>query len=146
MGELCHTLAFISKYQDDKIPEKFLYHNRQVKRLAHDIVNDDSVTESQEAQANLFLGASEGYIGIFEYGQGNLIEALVNGFQADSKLEKALLFDPKRVFAYFGLGMYRYGNSRLEGVDNLIMQGGKDYRLVGLNHIEHAILADQLNR
>jgi hypothetical protein len=140
LGELCHTLAFTSKYQDDKITEKFLYHSREVKDLAHDILDDDSVTESQEAQANLFLGASEGYIGIFEYGRGNLIEALVNGFQADNHLEKALLLDPKRVDAYFGLGMYRYGNSRLGGFGNLIMQGGKDHRLVGLNHIEHAIL------
>ena len=141
LGELCHTLAFTSKYQDDKIAEKFLYHSRQVKDLAHDVLDDDSVTESQEAQANLFLGASEGYIGIFEYGQGNLIEALINGFQADNHLERALLLNPKLVDAYFGLGMYRYGNSRLGGIGNLIMQGGKDHRLVGLNHIEHSILS-----
>lgn len=140
LGELCHTLAFTSKYQDDKIAEKFLYHSRQVKDLAHDILDDDSVTKNQEAQAYLFLGASEGYIAIFVYGQGNLIEALVNGFQADNHLEKALLLDPNLVDAYFGLGMYRYGNSRLGGFGNLIMQGGKDHRLVGLNHIEHAIL------
>jgi hypothetical protein len=140
LGELCHTLAFTSKYQDDKIADKFLYHSRQVKDLAHDILDEDSVAKSQEAQANLFLGASEGYIGIFEYGQGNLIEALVNGFQADNHLEKALLLDPKLVDANFGLGMYRYGNSRLGGFGNLIMQGGKDHRLVGLNHIEHSIL------
>jgi len=140
LGELCHTLAFTSKYQDEKIAEKFLYHSREVKDLANDILDDDSVTKSQEAQAYLFLGASEGYIAIFVYGQGNLIEALVNGFQADNHLEKALFLDPELVDAYFGLGMYRYGNSRLGGFGNLIMQGGKDHRLVGLNHIEHAIL------
>jgi hypothetical protein len=130
LGELCHTLVFNITYHDDKVVEKFLYHNRQVKGLAHDILDDDSVKESQKAQANLFLGASEGYIGIFEYGQGNLIKALVNEFQADNHLEKALLLDPKRVDAYFGLGMYRYGNSRLGGFGNLIMQGGKDHRPV----------------
>ena len=140
LGELCHTLAFTSKYQDDKIAEKFLYHSRQVKDLAHDVLDDAAATSSQEGQANLFLGAAEGYIGIFEYGQGNLIEALINGFQADNHLEKALLLDPKLVDAYFGLGMYRYGNSRLGGFGNLIMQGGKDYRLVGLSHIKRAIL------
>ena len=80
LGELCHTLAFTSKYQDDKVVEKFLYHSRQVKGLAHDILDGDSVTESQEAQANLFLGASESDSGIFEYGQGNFIVALINGF------------------------------------------------------------------
>lgn len=140
LGELCHTLAFTSKYQDETIAEKFLYHSRQVKDLAHEVLDDSSVTSDQEAQANLFLGAAEGYIGIFEYGQGNLIEALINGFQADTHLERALFLNPGLVDAYFGLGMYRYGNSRLGGFGNLIMQGGKDHRLVGLNHIEHAIL------
>jgi hypothetical protein len=110
LGELCHTLAFTSKYKDDKIAE-FFYHSRKVKDLAHDILNDDSVTESQEAQLNLFLGTSEVYIEIFEYGQGNFIESLVNGLQADKHLENALFLGLKRVNAYFGLGMYRYGNS-----------------------------------
>lgn len=140
LGELCHTLAFTSKYQDEKITEKFMHHSRQVKTLAKDILSDDASTQGQQAQANLYLGAAEGYIGIFEYGQGNLLVALVNGFQADNHLEKALILNPKLVDAYFGLGMYRYGNSRLGGLGNLIMQGGKDLRLVGLNHIEHAIL------
>ncbi len=140
LGELCHTLAFTSKYQDEKISKDFLYHSRRVKKLAQGILKDATRTQDQEAQANLYLGASEGYIGIFEYGQGNLIVALINGFQADSHLEKALLLNPKLVDAYFGLGMYRYGNSRLGGLGNLIMQSGKDLRIVGLNHIEHAIL------
>lgn len=146
LGELAHTLAFTSKYQDEKIAEKFMYHSRQVKELAHEVLDDASVTQGQEAEANLFLGAAEGYIGIFEYGQGNLIQALVNGFQADNHLEKAVLLNPKLIDAYFGLGMYRYGNSRLGGLGNLIMQGGKDHRLVGLNHIEHAILKGGASR
>ena len=140
LGELCHTLAFTSKYQDKKITKEFLYHSRRVKDLAHDILDSASMTSDQEAQANLYLGAAEGYIGIFEYGQGNLITALINGFQADNHLERALLLNPNLADAYFGLGLYRYGNSRLGGLGNLIMQGGKDLRLVGLNHIEHAIL------
>jgi len=142
LGELCHTLAFTSKYQDENITEKFMHHSRRVKKLAQDILDDDSSTIDQQAHANLYLGASEGYIGIFEYGQGNLLVALINGFQADNHLEKALILNPKLVDAYFGLGMYRYGNSRLGGLGNLIMQGGKDLRLVGMNHIEHAILND----
>lgn len=140
LGELCHTLAFTSKYQDEKITEEFIFHSRQVKELAQSILGDDSATQKQKAQANLYLGASEGYIGIFEYGQGNLIVALINGFQADTHLEQALVLDPKLVDAYFGLGMYRYGNSRLGGLGNLIMQRGKDHRLLGMNHIEYAIL------
>jgi len=140
LGELCHTLAFTSKYMDKTIAKDFLYHSERVKDLAHDVLDDAAMTRDQEAQANLYLGASEGYIGLFEYGQGNLLTALVNGFRADTHLENALALNPKLFDAYFGLGLYRYGNSRLGGLGNLIMQGGKDLRLVGLNHIEQAIL------
>lgn len=140
LGELTHALAFTSKYQIEKISKEFLLYSNRVKDLAHEIKNDDSKSLDQEAQANFFLGAVEGYIGIFEYGQGNLFEALVNGFQADRHLEEALQQNPELVDGYFGLGMYRYGNSRLGGIGNFIMQGGKDLRQVGLKHIQHAIL------
>ena len=140
LGELTHALAFTSKYQDTKISADFIFYSNRVKDLAHEVLDDDSKSIEQEAEADFFLGAAEGYIGIFEYGQGNLLQALVNGFQADNHLERALLLNPKLVDGYFGLGMYRYGNSRLGGISNFIMQGGKDLRQVGLSHIEHAIL------
>ncbi|MZG52932.1 MAG: hypothetical protein F3744_02625 [Nitrospinae bacterium] len=140
LGELTHTLAFTSKYRIEKISREFLSYSNRVKDLANEILNDDTKTEAQEAEADLFLGAAEGYIGIFEYGQGNLFQALINGFQADNHLEEALVLNPDLVDGYFGLGMYRYGNSRLGGFGNFIMQGGEDLRQVGLNHIEHAIL------
>jgi tetratricopeptide (TPR) repeat protein len=140
LGELTHTLAFTSKYQDTKIAADFIFYSNRVKGLAHEVLDDDTKSIQQEAEADLFLGAAEGYIGIFEYGQGNLLQALVNGFQADNHLEKALQLNPNLVDGYFGLGMYRYGNSRLGGVSNFIMQGGKDLRQLGLNHIELAIL------
>jgi hypothetical protein len=140
LGELTHTLAFTSKYQDTKIAADFIFYSNRVKGLAHEVLDDDTKSIQQEAEADLFLGAAEGYIGIFEYGQGNLLQALINGFQADNHLEKALQLNPNLVDGYFGLGMYRYGNSRLGGVSNFIMQEGKDLRQLGLNHIEHAIL------
>ena len=68
--------------------------------------------------------------------------ALINGLQADNHLEDALTMDPQLIDAHFGLGLYRYGNSRLGGIGNFIMQGGKDLREVGLNHIERAIRED----
>jgi hypothetical protein len=39
-------LAFTSKYENDKVVGKFFYHSRQVKGLAHDILDDNSLTES----------------------------------------------------------------------------------------------------
>jgi len=140
LGELTHTLSFTSTYQIEEISKRFLFYSNRVKDLAYEIRNEDAKSLDQEAQAKFFLGAVEGYMGIFEYGQGNLFEALVNGFRADNHLEEALRQKPELLDGYLGLGMYRYGNSRLGGIGNFIMQGGKDLRQVGLNHIQYAIL------
>ncbi len=139
LGELCHTLAFTSRYKIKTIADRFIRHSNRAKELAKEILDTPGLTLSQQAQANLYLGGAEGYIGIFEYGEGHLFKALVNGFSADTHLEKALSLDPSQVDAHFGLGIYRYGNSRLGGVGNFIMQRGRDLRQVGLDHIERAI-------
>jgi tetratricopeptide (TPR) repeat protein len=139
LGELCHTLAFTSKYKIQKIADRFIHHSNRAKELAKEILDTPELTVSQQAQANLYLGGAEGYIGIFEYGEGHLLKALVNGFSADTHLEKALSLDPSQIDAHFGLGIYRYGNSRLGGIGNFIMQSGRDLRQVGLDHIERAI-------
>ncbi len=139
LGELCHTLAFTSSYKIEDIADRFIQYSSRAKELAKEILNTPDLTISQQAQANLYLGGAEGYIGIFEYGEGHLLKALVNGFQADTHLEKALELDPHQIDAHFGLGIYRYGNSRLGGFGNFIMQGGRDLRQVGLDHIERAI-------
>ncbi len=139
LGELCHTLAFTSKYKIEEVEKRFLYYSNRAKEIANELLELPDLTTRQKAQAYLYLGGAEGYIGIFEYGAGNLFTALVNGFQADTHLEEALLLDPNQIDAHFGLGVYRYGNSRLGGMGNFIMQGGRDLRLVGLDHIEHAI-------
>jgi tetratricopeptide (TPR) repeat protein len=139
LGELCHTLAFTSRYKIQEIADRFIHHSNRAKELANTILDTPDLTVSQQAQANLYLGGAEGYIGIFEYGEGNLFKALVNGFSADTHLEKALSLDPNQIDAHFGLGIYRYGNSRLGGIGNFIMQSGRDLRQVGLDHIERAI-------
>ena len=138
-GELTHTLAFTSKFSIPEIKEDFIFHSKRVKELAYEILDQEGANLKQKAEAYLYLGASEGYIGVFEYGEGNLITALINGLQADNHFEKALELDSQRVDAYFGLGVYRYANSRLGGLGNFIMQGGNDLREVGLNHLERAL-------
>jgi len=139
LGELSHTLAFTSKYKVKEIADRFIRYSSRAKEVAEEVLASPDLTARQEAQAQLFLGGAEGYIGIFEYGEGHLWKALVNGFQADTHLEKALALDPNQVDAHFGLGVYRYGNSRLGGLGNFIMQGGRDLRQTGLDHIERAI-------
>jgi tetratricopeptide (TPR) repeat protein len=139
LGELSHTLAFTSKYKIKEIADRFIHYSSRTKELAKEVLDIPGLTTRQQAQAYLYLGGAEGYIGIFEYGAGHLLKALINGFRADNHLEKALALDPNQVDAHFGLGIYRYGNSRLGGIGNFIMQGGRDLRQAGLDHIEHAI-------
>ena len=140
LGEVCHTLAFTSKYRVEEIAQRFLRYSYRAKELAQEILDSPEAEKKHRAQAYLFLGGAEGYIAIFEYGEGNLLKALINGYQADNHLEKALELNPDGVDAHFGLGMYRYGNSRLGGFSNFIMQGGRDLRQVGLDHIEQAVV------
>ncbi|MFQ5483562.1 MAG: hypothetical protein ACE5ER_12490, partial [Nitrospinaceae bacterium] len=97
-------------------------------------------------KAYFFLGASEGYMGIIEYGGGHYLSALINGLRADNHLEEALRLDPELTDAYLGLGIYRYGNTRLGGLVNFFMQGGKDMRLEGLNNIKRALNSNALAR
>ncbi len=142
LGEFCHTLAFTSKYKVPSVAEEFAFYSHRAKDMANDLLAQPDLTREQQAETYMFLGAVEGYIGIFEYGEGNLLTALVNGLQADNHLEKALELNPSLVDAHFGLGIYRYGNSRLGGIGNFLMQGGRDLREEGLNHIEASIKAD----
>lgn len=139
LGELCHTLAFTSKYKIKEVEGRFIQYSSRAKELAKEVLESPDLTTRQQAEAYMYLGGAEGYIGIFEYGAGHLLTALVNGFQADTHLEKALALDPNQVDAHFGLGVYRYANSRLGGVGNFFMQGGRDLRQQGLDHIEKAI-------
>jgi hypothetical protein len=61
LGELTHTLAFTSKYQDFKITEDFIFYSNRVKDLAHKVLDDDTKSIQQEAEAGLFLGAVKWY-------------------------------------------------------------------------------------
>jgi len=139
LGEVSHTLAFTSRYKLDSVSEPFSYYSEKAKETAEALLDRNNLSIGQRAKAYLFLGGAEGYIAIFDYGQGEVVSAIMNGFQADGHLEEALKLNPELIDAHFGLGMYRYGNSRMGGVGNLIMQGGRDLRLKGLKHIEESI-------
>lgn len=138
-GELTHVLSFTSKFKIKSIKDDFLYYSRKAKTLAESLLKNPELSKENYANAYFFLGASEGYMALLEYGEGNLFSALIDGLRADNHLEDALKLDPGHSDAHVGLGIYRYGNTRLGGLGNFIMQGGSDLRLVGLNHIETAL-------
>ena len=145
-GELTHVLSFTSKFKIQKIKDDFLYYSGKAKVLAETLLENPELSKENYADAYFFLGASEGYMALLEYGEGNLFSALVDGLRADNHLEDALKMDPGHADAHVGLGIYRYGNTRLGGLGNLIMQGGSDLRLVGLRHIETALEKEILSK
>ncbi|MGV7220575.1 MAG: hypothetical protein ACQ9MH_03495 [Nitrospinales bacterium] len=142
--ELTHIMGFNSKYKIEEIEEKSLINTRLAKETARKILDRDDLTIEQQAQAYLYLGASEGSLGVLEFIAGNVVRALINGFKADNHLEKAIELNSKLVDPYLGLGIYRYGNSRIGGLGNFIMQGGRDKRALGLSHIQRVIDSDNI--
>ena len=145
-GELTHVLSFTSKFQIPKIKKDFLYYSRKAKALAESLLENPKLSKVDYADAYFYLGVSEGYMALLEYGEGHLISALIDGLSADNHLEDALELDPDHADAHVGLGIYRYGNTRLGGLGNLVMQGGSDLRLVGLRHIETALEKEILSK
>ena len=145
-GELTHVLSFTSKYKIEKIKKDFLYYSDKAKALAETLLENPKLSKENHADAYFYLGVSEGYMALLEYGEGNLLSALIDGLSADNHLEDALELDPGHADAHVGLGIYRYGNTRLGGLGNFIMQGGSDMRLVGLRHIETALEKEILSK
>ncbi len=146
LAELSHVLSFTSKFKVDSIRNDFDNNSKRSKELAEEILEMPGITKEQRAEAYFFLGASEGYVGIVEYGAGHILSALMNGLSADNHFEDALDLDPRYNDAYFGLGVYEYGNTRIGGIANFLMQGGQDLRLQGLKRIEHALKGRILSR
>jgi hypothetical protein len=145
-AELTHVLSFTSTYHVQKVKKDFLYYSGKAKALAESLLENPKLSREDYADAYFYLGVAEGYMALLEYGEGNLISALIDGLSADNHLEDALDLDPGHADAHVGLGIYRYGNTRLGGLGNFILQGGSDLRLVGLRHIETALENEILSR
>ena len=141
---LSQILGFNSQYQIKAIEKNCLKYTRLAKEAAKTILDRPGLTTNQKAQAYQYLGAAEGSLGMLEFQAGNIFKALINGFRADTHLEKALALDPKMVDPYLGLGIYRYGNSRMGGFGNFIMQGGRDERAKGLAYIRRVIDSESI--
>lgn len=139
-----HVLAVTREYKIPELADVIVVHLREAKNLARQILKNPETNRPQKAEAYLYLGGSEGYLGIFEFDRGNFLTALLNGLQADNHLEEALRLNPARVEAHLGLGTYRYTNSRLGGLGNLILQTGKDLRWAGIQHLEKAVNEEAL--
>ncbi|MCH6579218.1 MAG: hypothetical protein IH802_02505, partial [Nitrospinae bacterium] len=123
-GELTHVLSFTSEFSIEKVKKDFFYYSGKAQALAETLLENPKLSQADRADAYYFLGLSEGYRALLEYGEGHLLSALIDGLRADNHLEDALELDPGHADAHVGLGVYRYGNTRLGGLGNFIMQWG----------------------
>lgn len=145
-AELTHTLSFTEDYQVESIRKAFQSNSQKTIEIANQLLDREKLKQSDRADAFFFLGVAEGYAALLEYGEGHILSALIDGLRADNHLEDALSLDPQHADAHVGLGVYRYGNTRLGGFGNFILQGGRDLRLTGLKHIERALETKILSR
>ena len=137
--EKVYSLGLTRRFRFEKNEAEYRKNIEKAKQAAQGLIGDPDLPPHRRALAYLVLGGAVGYIGKYEFGVGNIFKAFVNGFRADGYLEKALILAPGLADAHIGLGMYRYVNSRLGGVGNLLMQGGRDRRQEGLAHLRRAI-------
>ncbi len=145
-GELTHVLAFNSSYFIEQVNKDFMYYSGKAREQAEILLDNPKLSREFRADAYYYLGVSEGYMGMLEYGQGHYLSALLDGWRADNHLEDALELDPEHADAHVGLGVYRYGNTRLGGLGNFLLQGGSDLRVAGLRHLETALEKEIMSR
>ncbi|CAI2717458.1 hypothetical protein [Nitrospina watsonii] len=145
-AELTHALSFTEDYQIERIRRAFQSNSQKTIDIAHTLLDKPDLPRTDRADAYFFLGVAEGYVALLEYGEGHILSALIDGLRADNHLEDALVLAPHHADAHVGLGVYRYGNTRLGGFGNFLLQGGQDLRLTGLKHIESALKSEILSR
>ncbi len=145
-GEMTHALSFTRKYQVGSVKKEFYQYATQAKAKAQDLLENFELSKQDRADAFFYLGVAEGYVALLEYGEGNILSALIDGLRADNHLEDSLKLDPNHADANVGLGIYRYGNTRLGGLSNWVMQWGQDNRLLGLNLIERSLKSKIVSR
>ncbi len=110
--------------------------------------------DQEDTVARIFLGATDGYIGLLDAKQRHLLRAFKNGVEAKSNLEQALLENPDIPDTRFGLGMLYYFSSRKsaeEGgmiawiIRNFITHG-KDMRAEAMEMLRLVVKSDALSR
>lgn len=104
--------------------------------------------------ARMYLGAMNGYIGLVEGRQRNLLRAFLSAVEAKSQLERARRERPDIADTSFGLGMIYYFASRksaevggmTEWIITKFITNGRDMRNEGVEMINHAVDGNALSR
>lgn len=104
--------------------------------------------------ARMYLGAMNGYIGLVEGRQRNLLRAFLSAVEAKSLLERARRERPDIADTGFGLGMIYYFSSRksaeiggmTEWIITKFITNGRDMRNEGVEMINQAVEGNALSR
>jgi tetratricopeptide (TPR) repeat protein len=107
-----------------------------------------------DAISRMYLGAMNGYIGLIEGRQRNLLQAFMRAVDAKSLLERAHKERPDIADAGFGLGMIYYFASRkssevggmTEWVITKFITNGRDMRNEGVEMIRQAVEGNALSK
>lgn len=140
----------IQKLNDFGELERFNNYASTCKRILKDKIEKDP----DDAIARMYLGAMNGYIGLIEGRQRNMLRAFLSLVDAKSLLERARQERPDIADTSFGLGMIYYFASRkssevggmTEWVINKFITNGRDMRKDGVEMISHSIEANALSR
>ncbi len=140
----------IQKLGDFSELKRFYKYAGKCQRLA----NKRLVKNPKDSVARLFLGATDGYIGLLEARRRNILRASKNAVEAKSRLERVLSERPDIPDTYFGLGMIYYFSSRkaqeeggiISWVIKRFITHGKDMRREGIEMLDHAMESDAFSK
>lgn len=140
----------IQKLNDLGELERFKKHSSTCKRIFEaklDKNPDDTI-------ARMYLGAMNGYIGLVEGRQRNLLQAFMRAVDAKSLLERAHRERPDIADTSFGLGMIYYFSSRkssevggmTEWIITKFITNGRDMRNEAVEMITQAVDGNALSK
>ena len=139
----------IQKLNDFSLMPRFSKYAKQCQRLARQALRKDK----NDSVSRLFIAATDGYIGMLEARQRNLLSAFKNGIEARRGLERVMKERPDIPDTYFGLGMIYYFSSKKGaeegGVVSWIIKkfitGGRDMHDEGIDMLRTAINQNALS-
>jgi tetratricopeptide (TPR) repeat protein len=140
----------IQKMGDFSELKRFNKYAKKCQRLAKKRLRSNP----RDSVARIFLGATDGYIGLLEARRRHLLRAFKNGIDTKKHLERAIAERQDIPETYFGLGMLYYFSSRkaeeegglVSWVIRKFITNGKDLRQEGIEMLKHVIDSDALSR
>jgi len=132
----------IQKFNDLSELDRFYKYAGKSQKLSKKRLKENK----DDLVAMLFLGATDGYIGLLEAKQRHLVRAFKNAIETKKRLERVLKERPDIPDTYFGLGMVYYFSSKkgseegglLGWIIRRFITDGEDMRRQGVGMLSYA--------